>query len=117
MSLVDEVGGGLDALSQLCARMASGRKPGILVALDFEFVGLVAGRAVLLARRGSTPGELPGEHTYNPIGDVHSGYAAALLDSACACAVHSPRTTSQACTAVELKVAYHKPVTRDTGLL
>jgi hypothetical protein len=38
MSLVDKVGGGLDGLSQLRALMASGRKPGILVALEFEFV-------------------------------------------------------------------------------
>jgi hypothetical protein len=38
MSLVDEVAGSLDGLSQLRALMASGRKPGILVALDFELV-------------------------------------------------------------------------------
>ena len=38
MRLVDEVGGGLDGFSQLRARVASGRKPGILVALDFEML-------------------------------------------------------------------------------
>ena len=48
---------------------------------------------------------------------MESGYAATLLDSACACAVHSRPTTSQACTTLELKVAYHKPVTKDTGIL
>ena len=54
MSLVNEVGGGgLDGLSQLRALMASGRKPGILVALDFEFVEVEAGRAVF----AGTPGE------------------------------------------------------------
>ena len=37
MSLVDEAGGGLDGLSQLRALIASGRKPGILVPLDFQF--------------------------------------------------------------------------------
>ena len=42
MSLVNEVGGGLDGFSQLRAGMASGRKPGILVALDFEFVEVEA---------------------------------------------------------------------------
>jgi hypothetical protein len=46
MSLVDEVGGGLDCFSQLRARMASGRKPGIPVALDFEIVEGEAGTAV-----------------------------------------------------------------------
>jgi len=33
MDLVDEVGGGLDGLSQPRALMASGREPGILAAL------------------------------------------------------------------------------------
>jgi len=49
--------------------------------------------------------------------ETKRGRAATLLDSACACAVHSLLTTSQACTTLELKVAYHKPVTKDTGLL
>jgi uncharacterized protein (TIGR00369 family) len=109
MSLVNEVGGGLDGLSQPRALMASGRKPGILVALDFEFVEVEAGKAVFTGT--------PGEHAYNPIGTVHGGYAATLLDSACGCAVHSRLTASQAYTTLELKVAYHKPITQDTGLL
>ena len=110
MSLVNEVGGGgLDGLSQLRALMASGRKPGILVALDFEFVEVEAGKAVFAGR--------PGEHAYNPIGTVHGGYAATLLDSACGCAVHSRLEASQAYTTLELKIAYHKPITKDTGLL
>ena len=53
MSLVDEVGGGLDGLSQLRALMASGRKQGILVALDFESVEVEAGRSVF----AGTPGK------------------------------------------------------------
>src|SRR5580658_586230 len=109
MSLVDEVGGGLDGLSQLRALMASGRKPGILVALDFEFVEVESGKAVFAGT--------PGEHAYNPIGTVHGGYAATLLDSACGCAVHSQLTATQAYTTLELKIAYHKPITKDTGLL
>ena len=109
MSLVDEVAVGLDGLSQLRALMASGRKPGILVALDFEFVEVEAGKAVFAGT--------PGEHAYNPIGAVHGGYAATLLDSACGCAVHSRLTASQAYTTLELKVAYHKAITKDTGLL
>ena len=86
-ALVDEVGGGLGGLSQLRALMASGRKPGILVALDFEFVEVEAGKAVFAGT--------PGEHAYNPIGAVHGGYAATLLDSACGCAVHSRLTASR----------------------
>ncbi len=108
-SLVEEVGAGLDGLAQLRALMASGRKPGILLALDFDFVEVEAGRAVFA---GS-----PGEHAYNPIGSVHGGYAATLLDSACGCAVHSRLSPAQGYTTLELKVAYHKAITRETGRL
>ena len=93
-----------------CAHwMASGRKPGIMVALDFDFVEVESGKAVFAG--------LPGEHAFNPIGTVHGGYAAALLDSACGCAVHSRLTALQAYTTLELKVAYHRPITQQTGLL
>ena len=74
MSLVNELGEGLDGLGKLQALIASGRKPGILVSLDFEFVEVGPGKAVFAGT--------PGEHAYNPIGSVHGGYAAALLDSA-----------------------------------
>ena len=109
MNLSDEVGGGLDGLAQLRALIASGRKPGILVSLDFEFIEIELGKAVFAGT--------PGEHAYNPIGTVHGGYAATLLDCACGCAVHSRLTASQAYTTLELKIAYHKLVTKDTGLL
>ncbi|AKQ55378.1 PaaI family thioesterase [Bordetella hinzii] len=109
MSLVEEVGSGLDGLAQLRALMASGRKPGILESLDFDFVEVEPGRAVFAG--------IPGAHAYNPIGTVHGGYAATLLDSACGCAVHSQLSAEQAYTTLELKVAYHKAITRDTGLI
>src|SRR5271154_6072799 len=109
MRLVDEVGEDLDGLSQLRALIASGRKPGILVALDFDFIEVEAGRAVFAGT--------PGEHAYNPIGSVRGGYAATLLDSACGCATHSRLSASQGFTTLELKVAYHKRITKDTGLL
>lgn len=109
MSLMEEVGTGLDGLSQLRALIASGRRPGIAVSLQFNLVEVEAGRAVFAGT--------PGEHAYNPIGSVHGGYAATLLDSACGCAVHSRLTATQAYTTLELKVAYHKPITRHTGPL
>src|SRR5476649_1373904 len=107
MSLIDETGAGLDGLAQLRALMSSGRKPGILESLNFDFVEVDAGRAVFAGR--------PGDHAYNPIGTVHGGYAATLLDSACGCAVHSRLTATQAYTTLDLKVAYHKPLTAETG--
>lgn len=109
MTLVDEIGPGLDGLSQLRALIASGRRPGIAVSLQFQLVEVEEGRAVFAGT--------PGEHAYNPIGMVHGGYAATLLDSACGCAVHSRLSATQAYTTLELKVAYHKPITRETGEL
>lgn len=107
MSLAQEVGPGLDGLAQLKALMASGRKPGILMSLDFEFVEVEEGRAVFAGT--------PGPHAYNPIGTVHGGYAATLLDSACGCSVHSRLAADQAYTTLELKVSYHRAMTRDSG--
>lgn len=109
MSLIEEVGAGLNGLAQLRALIASGRSPGIAVSLQFRLVEVESGRAVFAGT--------PGEHAYNPIGSVHGGYAATLLDSACGCAVHTRLTASQAYTTLELKIAYHKPITRHTGPL
>ena len=109
MNLVDEVGEGLDGLGQLRALLASGRKPGILVSLGLDFVAVAPGKAVFAGT--------PGEHAYNPIGSVHGGYAATLLDSACGCAVHSRLSAIQGYTTLELKVAYHKAITAKTGRL
>jgi uncharacterized protein (TIGR00369 family) len=109
MSLFDNTGAGLDGLAQLRALMVAGRKPGMLVSLDLDFVEVDLGRAVFAGT--------PGEHAYNPLGTMHGGYAATLLDSACGCAVHSRLTATQGYTTLELKVAYHKAITRDTGLV
>jgi uncharacterized protein (TIGR00369 family) len=57
----------------------------------------------------------PSIRAYNGIGTVHGGYAATLLDSACGCAVHSRLSPDQAYTTLELKVAYHRPITKNTG--
>jgi uncharacterized protein (TIGR00369 family) len=57
----------------------------------------------------------PGPHVYNPIGTVHGGYAATLLDSACGCCVHTALSATQGYTTLELKVAYHKAMTDKTG--
>jgi uncharacterized protein (TIGR00369 family) len=59
----------------------------------------------------------PGEHLYNPIGSVHGGILATLLDSALGCAVHSKLAAGVAYTTIDLAVTYLRPVTRDTGRL
>ena len=57
----------------------------------------------------------PTEAVYNPIGTVHGGYAATLLDSAMGCAVHTMMKAGQGYTTLELKVAYHRAMTADSG--
>jgi uncharacterized protein (TIGR00369 family) len=57
----------------------------------------------------------PGEEHYNPIGVVHGGYAATLLDSAIGCAVHTTLPQGVAYTSLSLEVKYVRPITRDTG--
>jgi uncharacterized protein (TIGR00369 family) len=46
---------------------------------------------------------------------VHGGYAATLLDSAIGCAVHTKLSARQGYTTLELKIAYHRALTRDSG--
>ena len=58
---------------------------------------------------------VPSLSVYNPIGTVHGGFAAAVLDSCCGCAVHTKLSPTQAYTTLELKVAYHKAITVETG--
>jgi uncharacterized protein (TIGR00369 family) len=83
------------------------RAPGIGKTLGFTVVEMEEGRVVF--------GGHPDESVYNPIGTVHGGYAATLLDSAVGCAVHSALKAGQGYTTLELKVAYHRPLTKDTG--
>ena len=108
MSLIDDIAPqGLSGLEQLRALIASGRKPGIAESLHFELTEVGDGLAVFTG--------VPGPHAYNPIGTVHGGWAASLLDSACGCAVHTRLGPSQGYTTLELKVAYHKAITTETG--
>lgn len=100
-------GVGLTGLEQLRALLSAGQRPGIAVSLDFNLVDVQEGTATFEG--------VPGEHAYNPIGSVHGGYAATLLDSACGCAVHSKLNANQSYTTLELKVSYLKGMTKNTG--
>src|SRR5690242_21525160 len=59
----------------------------------------------------------PTTSVYNPIGSVHGGYAATLLDSAMGCAVHTMMRPEQGYTTLELKVAYHRAMSDRSGPL
>jgi uncharacterized protein (TIGR00369 family) len=81
--------------------------PPIAVVMNYSIAELEHGRAVF-------EGE-PGEEHYNPIGVVHGGYAATILDSALGCAVHTTCPLGVGYTSQTLEVKYLRPITRDTG--
>jgi uncharacterized protein (TIGR00369 family) len=60
---------------------------------------------------------VPAEQHYNPIGTVHAGIAATLLDSAMACAVHSNIPLGKGYTTLEFKINLVRAVTVKSGLL
>ena len=109
MNLVAQLPPGLTGLEQLRELIAMGGRPPIGETLDFVLVDAGEGFAAFEAT--------PSLRAYNPLGTVHGGYAATLLDSACGCAAHSRLTPSQGYTTLELKVAYHKAITQATGRL
>ena len=96
----------LSGLEQM-QRLLSGAVPPVPIALTlgFQLAELEAGRVVFAGT--------PGLDVYNPIGSVHGGWIAAILDSACGCAVHSRLRPGQAYTSLELKTAFHRALTAD----
>src|SRR5476649_2459064 len=57
----------------------------------------------------------PGFRHYNPIGSVHGGYAATLLDSAMGLCVHSMLPAGSGYTTLEFKISFIRGMTEDTG--
>ena len=60
---------------------------------------------------------IPGFRHYNPIGSVHGGYAAILLDSAMGLAVHSMLPRGTGYTTLEFKISFIRGMTKDTGVV
>ncbi len=57
----------------------------------------------------------PAEYHYNPLGTVHGGVMATLLDSALGCAVQTMLPAGTSYTTLELKVNYLRSITAKTG--
>ncbi len=77
--------------------------PPISATLDFTLVEAEPGRVQFQGR--------PQFAHYNPMGSVHGGWIATLLDSALACAIHTLLPVGKSYTTVELKVNYVKALT------
>ncbi|MFE1440488.1 PaaI family thioesterase [Streptomyces sp. NPDC058739] len=98
-------GTGLDLLRDMVAgRLPS---PPITATLGFTLDEVDHGYAVFSLE--------PGEEHYNPIGSVHGGVFATLLDSAAGCAVQSVLAEGVGYTSLDLSVKFLRRVTVDTG--
>ncbi len=79
-----------------------------------ELIGL----RLALVEPGHAVFELtPAEQHYNPIGVVHGGIAATMLDSAMGCAVQSQLPAGSGYTTLEIKVNLVRAITLKTGTL
>jgi uncharacterized protein (TIGR00369 family) len=58
---------------------------------------------------------IPGVRHYNPIGSVHGGYAATLLDSAMGLAVHSMLPPGTGYTTLEFKISFIRGMSKESG--
>lgn len=58
---------------------------------------------------------MPTFQHYNPLGIVHGGYAATMLDSVMGLTVHSMLPAGKGYTSLEFKVSFIRAMTRDTG--
>jgi uncharacterized protein (TIGR00369 family) len=96
---------GLDFLQ----RIVDGRlpRPPISQTLDFALISVDKGTATFEGN--------PSPQHYNPIGSVHGGYAATLLDSCMACAVQSSLAQGFGYTTLEFKISLVRGITADTG--
>jgi uncharacterized protein (TIGR00369 family) len=96
---------GLEVLQKIVAGELP--PPPIAATLDFSLVEVERGKAVF-------EGE-PAEFHYNPIGIVHAGLAATLLDSAMGCAFVSTAEAGTSWTTLELKANFTRAMTIETG--
>lgn len=77
--------------------------------LGFALVEVGEGRAVFQG--------IPSEAHMNPLGTVHGGWAASVLDSALGCAVHATLAAGERYTTLELKINMTRAITPQTGAL
>jgi uncharacterized protein (TIGR00369 family) len=97
--------GGLEALHAI--RDGELPPPPVAELLGFEIRTLAPGEI--------TFGMVPREQHYNPLGTVHGGVIATLLDTVMGCALQSRLPDGVGWTTLDISVRYLRPVTVDTG--
>ena len=102
---LERSGTGLEYLQRIAAGELSGVPIGDT--LGFRLIEVEKGRVVLAGQ--------PDERSYNLIGSVHGGWAAAILDSALALSTLSTLDAAQGFTTVDIRINYLRPLTKETG--
>lgn len=96
---------GLEFLRQILR----GERPGPAIGRTLGFV-LASVEEGCVAFEGEAS-----EAVLNPMGVLHGGFAATLLDSAMACAVQSTLPAGVACTSLEMKINFVRALTAGAG--
>ncbi|WEK38823.1 PaaI family thioesterase [Brevundimonas sp.] len=96
----------LSGVEQLRLGLSGGFVAPIARTVGFDLTEVEEGRVVFEA--------VPTAAVYNPLGSVHGGWIATVLDSACGCVVHSTLRPGQTYTTLELKTVFHKALSAGT---
>jgi uncharacterized protein (TIGR00369 family) len=94
---------------ELLQRIIAGKYPAPPMAalLNFTLIEAGEGKAVFIG--------LPGERHLNPLGGVHGGWAATIMDSALGCAVQTTLQKGEAYSTAEFKVNLTRPIMPGMG--
>jgi uncharacterized protein (TIGR00369 family) len=96
---------GLEYLREIALGVAP--RPPFAAMLGFSILSVEPARVVFAME--------PAEWMYNPIGSVHGGIAATILDSCMGCAVHTLLPAGVGYTTSDLQVRYVRAMAIDTG--
>lgn len=96
---------------EIFRKMTAGEypQPPIAEQFDFRIAEVERGRVVFEGN--------PKASYYNPLGTIHGGFIATLLDSAMACAIHTTLEAGKGSTTLEFKVNFARPIFEKTGTL
>ena len=100
---------GLSGIEALRAMMAEQLAPPVVALLDMEGLEVDEGRVTVYLT--------PQEFHYNPLGTVHGGVLATVLDTAAGCAVHTTLRAGEGYTSLDLTTKFLRPVTLASGRL
>jgi uncharacterized protein (TIGR00369 family) len=90
----------------LCGRHPS---PPYSHTMDIHLIDIEEGRVVFAGT--------PSAHYLNPIGTIHGGWTATILDGAMAYCVHSTLKAGEGYTTLEMKINYIRPVLPSVGVV